>query len=61
MAKLTIGKARLILGKLAENLPDDEIDRDIKVAEILSSLFFQYYIPTKKQPNNYNKNTNGKT
>lgn len=61
MAKLTIEKARHILGKLADNLTDEEIERDLKVAETLKNLFFQSYVSVAKPSNIYNKNTNAKT
>jgi len=37
---MTINAARKILGRLAKELSDDEIQRDIKLAEILKNLFF---------------------
>ncbi|SRR5258706_16423777 len=40
MAKLTIKRARKILGKSADKITDEELLRDIKAAEILKNLFF---------------------
>lgn len=43
---MTIKKARQILGKLAKNISDEELERDICCAELLKDLFFN--IITKK-------------
>ena len=61
MAKLTIEKARKILGQTAEKVTDQELERDIVVAETLKNLFFTQYINKRKFPNSYNENNHGKT
>lgn len=61
MAKLTIEKARRILGKLADNVPDEQLEQDIKAAEVIKNLFFQKYITAKKATNIYNDTNHGKT
>lgn len=58
---MTIKRARKILGKIADNLTDEEIKRDIQTAEILKSLFFNNYLSQNKSKSAYNKNSNGKT
>lgn len=44
---MTINQARKILGNLANNLSDDEIIKEIQVAEILKTLFFKFYTKNK--------------
>ncbi len=55
---MTIKQAREKLGKLAENLSDEELSEEIKVAELLKNIFFCQY--QNQYGNNYNK-INGKT
>lgn len=43
MAKLTITRAKKILGELADNVPDEQIEQDIRTAELLKNLFFRSY------------------
>ena len=38
---MTIKQARKVLGKLSENISDEELEREIKAAELLKTLFFQ--------------------
>lgn len=52
--KLTLIHARKILGKLAENVSDEEISMEIKVAELLKTLYFNNSMSN-------NKSKNGKT
>ena len=40
MAKLTLDRARKILGKLAEGISDEQISNDIRAAELLKNIFF---------------------
>lgn len=61
MAKLTIEKARKILGQSADKITDQELERDIAVAETLKNLFFAQYTNKGKFPNSYNKTNHGKT
>jgi hypothetical protein len=37
---ITIKQARKILGKLAEDVSDDELKKEIKVAELLKVIYF---------------------
>ena len=37
---ITIKQARKILGKLSENISDDELEKEIKVAELLKIIYF---------------------
>lgn len=60
MAKLTVARARKILGKLSESISDEEIEKDINVAEMLKNLFFNQYLKQKTIQNDYNKNNNAK-
>ena len=56
MASLTINKARIILGNLAKNLNDEEIERHIKAAELLKSIYFDRKTKTNSKliyNNNY--------
>lgn len=53
--KLNVKKARKILGHLADNVSDEQIEQDIKVVDIIRNLFFEKYVTLKKQPINYNK------
>lgn len=60
MAALTVNRARKILGKTAAGLSDDEIEKDIKLAEILKHLFFSQYV--RKSKSKYdNKEVHGKS
>jgi hypothetical protein len=61
MTKLTITRARKILGTLANNVSDEALEQEIKVAEMLKNLFFSSY--TRHQANAGAKtiNQNGKT
>lgn len=59
MAKLTIKRARKILGTLADDIPDDVLENDIRTAELLKSIFFKQY--TSRSTKGYNKYTNGKS
>ncbi|NTU47037.1 hypothetical protein HGA88_05410 [Candidatus Roizmanbacteria bacterium] len=60
MANLTLTKARKILGKLAEDVSDADLEQEMKTAQLLKMLYFSHL---KKTPSNssYNKETNGKT
>jgi len=40
---MTIKKARKILGKLAKNLSDKELEKELEIAEFLSELLLQIY------------------
>jgi hypothetical protein len=58
MAKLTIKRARKILGNQAKQVSDDEIARDIQVAELLKNIFFNKMRSNLKDlPNNNNAKT----
>jgi len=39
---MTIKQAKKILGSLADNIPDEEIEKEIKVAELLKTLYFNH-------------------
>ncbi len=58
---MTIKQARKILGKLAEGISDEDIERDIKVAGVLKSLFFSKYSKNSTLQFIYNNKDNGKT
>lgn len=58
---LSIKRARKILGKTATGLSDKELEKDIKLAEILKNLFFSQYVRRSKSKYAYNKETNGKS
>lgn len=60
MAKLTIEKARKIVGQLADKVTDQDLERDIAVAVTLKNLFFAKYPNKCKPQNSYNKNEYGK-
>ena len=51
----SIAKARKMLGSLADNVSDEQIQKDTLVAEVIKNLFFQLYVNAKKLPDNYNK------
>lgn len=38
---MTVAKARKILGKMAKNMTDAEIEQDIEVATLFKDLFFE--------------------
>ena len=59
MAKLTIARARKILGKVPDNVTDEEIEKDIKVVEMFKNLFYSQYLKQKPLQIDYN-NSNGK-
>lgn len=44
----TILEARKILGKLAKNLSDEEIQKDIDSATLLKDLFFEKILHDRK-------------
>lgn len=58
MAKITINQARKILGNLASDVSDEELQQDIETAELLKTLFFS--TSKVRIQKTYNKNTNGK-
>lgn len=58
MAELTIKRARKILGKMAESIPDSELEKEIKAAKLLKEIFFASY--AKRRTNSYNE-INAKT
>ena len=58
---MTIKEARKILGSLATNLSDSEIEQDIKTAEILKNLFFSFQIKSNNTNGSYKINKDGKT
>lgn len=39
---MTIKQARKMLGKLADNISDEELEKEIKAAELLKTIFFQF-------------------
>lgn len=41
-SKLTVKHARKILGKLAENISDVDLEMEIKAAELLKVLYFSH-------------------
>jgi len=46
---MTIEQARKLLGKEAENLSDEELQRDIDVATMLKDLFFDQLVKDRKK------------
>ena len=58
---MTIRQARQILGKLANNISDVELERDIKVAELLKNLYFQKVVKEASDKSPFNKSNYGKT
>lgn len=42
--KLTINQARRFLGKNAKGISDEELEKDIEIAELLKNLFFSSVI-----------------
>lgn len=58
MPALTVKRVRKIFGKSTDNIPDEEIEQEIKLAELLKVLFFKSHLSGKKI--SYNKPTNGK-
>ncbi|HLC87971.1 MAG TPA: hypothetical protein VJG66_02870 [Patescibacteria group bacterium] len=60
MPIFTVNKARKILGKIANNISDEELEKDIKTAEILKVIFFNNYRPQKKSQQVYTPKENGK-
>ena len=46
---MTVKEARKIIGKDAENLSDQEVVRDIEVAEFLKNLFFTKLLNKKNK------------
>jgi len=55
----SIAKARKVLGNLADNISDEQLQNDILVAEVMKNLFFQFYMDVKRSPKFYNKNNYG--
>jgi hypothetical protein len=49
MKKYTIRKARRILGKSANGISDEQIQKDIDVAIILKEMFFDMQMRAKKK------------
>lgn len=47
---MTLSQARKILGKIANNIPDDELQKEIDVALLLKDLFFDNLLKTKNKP-----------
>ena len=45
---ISIKKARKLLGKDANNITDEELEKDIEAATLLKDLFFSSYINSKK-------------
>jgi len=39
---MTIKQARKFLGKLSENVSDDQIEQEIKMAQLLKTIFFSH-------------------
>lgn len=60
MPTLTIKRARKILGKAADHINDEEIKKDIDVAELLKGLFFSQYMRRSKTKPSMNKEAYGK-
>lgn len=52
---LTIKYARKVLGKLAENVSDEQLEKEIKAAQLLKSLFFNQIKDNKDSETVYNK------
>lgn len=61
MAKLTITQAKKILGKAAEGISDEQLEQDIRAAELLKNLYFQQVLRKNLPQSSYNKTNNGKT
>ncbi len=45
---INLRKARKILGKLAENISDDELEKELQTARLLKDLFFSFNTRNKK-------------
>jgi hypothetical protein len=54
MAKLTLIKARKILGKIAEGISDAQLEQEIQSAELLKTLYFNQ-LRKKQVEKSYNK------
>lgn len=61
MSIMTITRARRVLGKSSEKISDEELNRDIKTAEILKNLFFKNINKMESIHISSNKTKNGKT
>ena len=48
---ITIKNARKMLGRLAENISDNELDEEIQTAKLLKDLFFAINARHKKSKN----------
>lgn len=46
----SIAKARKVLGNLADNISNEQLQNDILVAEVMKNIFFQFYIDVKRFP-----------
>jgi len=53
MAKLTLNKARKILGKIADGISDVQLEQEIQSAELLKTLYFNQL--KKKTEKSYNE------
>lgn len=56
MSSLTILKARKLLGKLAEGTSDEELAKEIEMAELFKTIFFSQLKSSKKSEVIFNKN-----
>ncbi len=45
---ITLKQARKLLGKIAENISDEELEKDIKTAELLKAIYFNITIGQNK-------------
>jgi hypothetical protein len=52
---MTIKEARKFLGKLAENISDQELEADIRAAKMLKSLYISHLKRSGELKNSYGK------
>ena len=58
---MTTKQARKILGRVADSLTDEDLQKDIRVAEVLKNLFFSNSFSRNKVKHMYNRVNYGKT
>lgn len=52
MNTLTLKNARKILGKDAQNVSDEDLEKDIETATLLKNLFFDNFMNKRKKTGN---------
>lgn len=58
---ISLLEAKKILGKLADNVSDTDLEQDIQLANLFKNIFFSFYITNRNRKNkdffSLNKNT----